>query len=79
MEPCELYYSHPIQVRFWDTGLECYFGGIGYHDYIICGHCGKPIKIAAIIDEAERYSHMDADKAIVELEWLDVSNDILNE
>ena len=26
----ELYYAHPIQVRYWDTGEQKYIGGIGY-------------------------------------------------
>lgn len=73
----ELYYNHPVQVRYWDTGLEQYVGGIGYHEYIICGCCGKLCSISEIIEEAAKYSKLDADKAIIEMEWIDVSNEII--
>lgn len=73
----ELYYNHPVQVRYWDTGLEQYVGGIGYHEYIICGCCGKLCSISKIIEEAAKYSKLDADKAIIEMEWIDVSNEII--
>ena len=73
----ELYYAHPIQVRYWDTGLRKYIGGIGYHDIIICGCCGKACSIAEIVKEAAEYDQMDADEAIVELAWLDVSGEIV--
>lgn len=73
----ELYYNHPVQVRYWDTGLEQYVGGIGYHEYIICGCCGKLCSISEIIEESAKYSKLDADKAIIEMEWIDVSNEII--
>ena len=73
----ELYYAHPIQVRYWDTGLRKYIGGIGYHDVIICGCCGKACSIAGIVEEAAKYDQMDADEAIVELAWLDVGEEII--
>jgi hypothetical protein len=76
MNDCELYYAHPVQVRYWDTGRQRYIGGIGYHDVIICGCCGKACSISAIIDEAHRYNQMDADVAIIEMDWLDISRAI---
>lgn len=75
----ELYYSHPVQVRYWDTGLQRYFGGIGYHDIIICGCCGKACSIPAILDEAMKYDKIEPDKAIVELDWLDIDEEIIGE
>lgn len=75
----ELYYAHPIQVRYWDTGLQRYVGGIGYHDVIICGCCGKACSIAEIIDEAAKYCKMDPDKAIIEMDWIDISQEIIGQ
>jgi hypothetical protein len=74
---CELYYAHPVQVRYWDTGRQRYIGGIGYHDVIICGCCGKACSIDAIIDEAAKYSKIDADRAIIEMEWLTIDQPII--
>lgn len=77
MNDTELYYAHPVQVRYWDTGRQRYIGGIGYHDVIICGCCGKACSIDAIIDEAMKYSKIDADRAIIEMEWLALDREIL--
>jgi hypothetical protein len=77
MNDCELYYAHPVQVRYWDTGRQRYIGGIGYHDVIICGCCGKACSIDAIIDEAAKYSKIDADRAIIEMEWLAIDQPII--
>lgn len=77
MSDCELYYAHPVQVRYWDTGRQKYIGGIGYHDVIICGCCGKACSIDAIIDEAAKYSKIDADRAIIEMEWLAIDQPII--
>lgn len=78
MNDSELYYAHPVQVRYWDPGLCRYIGGIGYHDVIICGCCGKACSIDAIIDEAAKYSKIDADRAIIELSWVDINQRILD-
>ena len=77
MNDCELYYAHPVQVRYWDTGRQKYIGGIGYHDVIICGCCGKACSIDTIIDEAAKYSKIDADRAIIEMEWLAIDQPII--
>lgn len=77
MNDFELYYAHPIQVRYWDTGLQKYVSGIGYHDVIICGCCGKACSITEIIDEAAKYCKMDPDKIIIEMEWVDINQTIL--
>jgi hypothetical protein len=72
-----VYYTHPVQVKYWDTDLKKYVGGIGYHEVIICGCCGKVCSIAEIIDEAEKYYKMDPDKAIIEMNWIDISQEII--
>lgn len=73
----ELYYDHPVQIKYWDTVLQKYIGGIGYHDVVICGCCGKACSIAEIIDEAVKYYKMDPDKAIIEMDWIDINQTIL--
>ena len=73
----ELYYAHPVQVRFWDTNQLKYVGGIAYHDYIICACCGEALRIDEILDLAMKMSKLDPDKAIVELAWIDISQEIL--
>lgn len=75
----KLYYAHPIQVRYWDTGLLKYVGGIGYHDVIICGCCGKACSIAEIIDEAAKHCKMDPDKTIIEMDWIDINQEIIGQ
>ena len=75
----ELYYAHPIQVRYWDTSLQKYVSGIGYHDVIICGCCGKACFIAEIVDEAAKYCKMDPDKAIIEMDWVNINQAILGQ
>ena len=77
MEQIIPYYMEPTQVRFWDTGEQKYYGGIAYQDYIICGHCGNICQIAEIIREADEYSHLDCDSAIVELAWVDLSDHVI--
>ena len=74
-----LYYEHPVQVRYWDNGLQKYVGGIGYQDFIICGCCGKICSVAEIIKEGEEIAHIDEDEAIIELDWLDISCEIIGE
>ena len=75
----DLYYEHPVQVKYWDAGKEEYIGGIGYHDFIICGCCGKACSIAEIVKEGEEIAHIDEDEAIIELDWLDISCEIIGE
>ena len=73
----ELYYEHPVQLKYWDTGLGKYVGGIGYHDFIICGCCGKACSIAEIIDEGAKLARLDPDKSIIELDWIDINEEIV--
>ena len=75
----DLYYEHPVQVKYWDNGLQNYIGGIAYHDFIICGCCGKACSVDAIIDEALKFSKIEPDKAIIELDWIDINQEIIGE
>ena len=74
-----LYYGTPCQVKFVDCGdpdniTLC--GGIAYHDFVICGCCGTILSIQEIIDDAVANGYH-WDDAIIELEWLDISDEIL--
>lgn len=74
-----LYYGTPCQVKFVDCGdpdniTLC--GGIAYHDFVICGCCGAILSIQEIIDDAVANGYH-WDDAIIELEWLDISDEIL--
>lgn len=70
-----MYYTDPTQVRFW-VYEQTYIGGIAYHDFIVCGHCGVTLKIDEIIQAAEDEG-IDPEKAIIEMEWLDINKAIL--
>lgn len=72
-----LYYEHPVQVRFWDVGEKTYVGGIAYQDFIICAHCGIVCSIADVIAEANECNNLTADQAIIELDWINLSDEVL--
>ena len=74
----ELYYSHPVQVRYWDSECHSYYGGIAYHDFIIDGIIGEVLPITKVLSEAAN-SDKDADEAIIELDWLNLNLAILDE
>ena len=73
-----LYYKTPCQVRFYDVYDGEWRGGIAYQDKIFCGCCGCILSIQDIIDDAKR-NKIHFDSAIVELEWIDISDDIKGE
>ena len=68
----DMYYEHPVQLRYWDTEQKSYVGGIGYQDYIISGIDGMVISIRDIVQKARTKDNRDADCAIVELGWIDI-------
>lgn len=73
-----LYYETPCQVRFIDCGDPhniTTLGGIAYKDEIICGCCGAILSIDGIIKDAEKVG-IHCDDAIVELEWINISESI---
>ena len=70
-----LYYGTPCQVRFYEKdGTYC--GGIAYHGYIICGYCGQVRLIEDIIKNATD-AGIHWDNAIIELEWINISDSII--
>lgn len=69
----ELYYEHPVNVRYWDAGRKIYIRGIAYQDFVICGCCGKACSIADIIKEAAEIDNIDADNAIIERVWIPIA------
>lgn len=73
----ELYYSHPVQVRYWDAECHKYYGGIAYHEFLIDGFSGAANLISVIL-EAAADDGKDADHAIIELGWLNISRAILD-
>ena len=70
----ELYYSHPVQIKYWDTQLQQYKGGIAYHDFIIDGYSGEAKLITNVLKETPDKT---ADEAIIELSWLSLNSEIL--
>ena len=72
----ELYYSHPVQVRYWDAECHKYFGGIAYRDFLIDG-CFGTVNLITVILEAAADDGKTADEAIVELDWLSLNKAIL--
>ena len=71
-----LYYSHPVQIRYWNTIHQEYEGAIAYQDYLIRGDTGRLIPLQEII-EAAAYQDISADGAIIELDWIDIGESIL--
>ena len=74
-----LYYGTPCQVKFVDCGdpdniTLC--GGIAYHDFVICGCCGAILSIQEIIDDAVANGYH-WDDAIIEMKWIDISQEII--
>ena len=76
MNDCELYYSHPVQVRYWNAEYHNYFGGIAYHQFLIDAISGEAHLIANIISAAAN-DEISVDDAIIELDWLNLNKAIL--
>ena len=73
-----LYYGTPCQVKYWDADNGEYFGGIALHDFIIDGLTGDIL----ITDKVVKRAAADGvhwDDAVIELEWLDISDAILRQ
>jgi hypothetical protein len=73
-----LYYADPTQVRFYDANDGIWRGGIAYNDFVICGCCGSKLWIEDIISDAKKIG-IHFDDAIIEMEWIDISNEIIGE
>ena len=76
MNDTELYYAHPVQVRYWDAECHNYYGGIAYHDWLIDGHNGEAKHISIILKEAKN-DGKDVDQAIIELNWISLNKAVL--
>lgn len=72
----ELYYSHPVQVRYWNSDWHNYFGGVAYHEFLIDAIDGEAHLIANVIHTAVN-DGVPADDAIIELDWLNLNKAIL--
>lgn len=77
MESTELYYSHPVQVKYYNVQLKKYIGGIVYKDFLISGKTGTVYKIEDYIKRVKSESNLIKDKIIIELSWTDLSAEIL--
>ena len=65
-------------MRFYDANDGLWRGGIAFHDYIICGCCGAIMSIEDLVKDAKDFG-VHFDKAIIELEWIDISDEIKGE
>ena len=74
----ELYYSHPVQVKYWDAEVQKYVGGIAYQDFLIDGPSGKACLLTDIIDTAAK-DGKSVDEAIIELDWITINVAILGD
>lgn len=75
-EYTELYYSTPVQVKYYNRTYQRYQGGIAYRDEIITSE-GDLISIDSIIQYAS-LDNITPDDAVVELSWKDLDDFILN-
>lgn len=72
----ELYYAHPVQVRYWDYERHMFVGGIGYHGFVIDATTGE-CKSIVDIGSAAANDNKSLDEAIIELDWLSLNRTIL--
>ena len=72
----ELYYAHPVQVRYWNNEYHNYFGGIVYQEFLIDATSGEAYLITNIIRTAA-IDGVSTDDAIIELDWLNLNKTIL--
>ena len=68
----ELYYSTPIQVKYYDRELQKYCIGIALKDFLITTE-GKTVLIDSIIQFAS-LDGISFDDAIIELDWEDLTD-----
>lgn len=73
-----LYYATPCQIRYYEAECGQYLGGIAYHDFVICGRRGVVLTIDRIVEGAVK-SGICWDNAIIELEWINLSDEIKGE
>ena len=73
-----LYYTHPVQVRYWDLESKNYKGGIVYQDYLISGVDGQVIPLNELFQNCQECG-FEPDDVVIELAWLDLNQEILGE
>lgn len=73
----ELYYSHPVQIRYWNENIHNWQVGIAFQDFIISAITGEIVLIYDVLTLAIQDGKT-TDEAIVELEWLSLHKAILN-
>ena len=70
-----VYFSRPVQLRFYDKDNDRWVGGIGFQDYIICGCCGASIWLP---DFYEDFAETDDPIQVFSNEnWHDLSDAII--
>lgn len=67
------HFDYPVQVSFYDVGTGEYKGGIAYKDYIICGCCGGIIELEDLYEDAAAEEVV----PLIEMDWLDISNELI--
>lgn len=70
----DLYYDHPVQIRFWREGR--YVGGFAIHDFIIDGERGALYLTKEVISLGVQ-GGVYWDDVIIELDWLNLSEEIM--
>lgn len=72
----ELYYAHPVQVRYWNSERHKYCGAICYHEFLIDATSGEACLIDKVLSTAAN-NGISADNAIIELDWININKVIL--
>lgn len=70
------YYKTPTQVKFYDNFTKKWLGGIAYLHDIICGCCGDFIDIQEVLNDGAEDGIA---VPILELPWVDISDEIKGE
>lgn len=73
-----LYYTHPVQVKYWDLENKNYRGGLVYHDYLIRGCDALVIPLTQFFQTCSDHG-FEPDDAIIELAWLNLNEAILGD
>lgn len=71
-----IWYTHPIQVKYFNPDETLFRSGIVYHSDLICCHCGQHYNVNDILAKAEVFN-ISEDEAVIELSWKNLDNAIL--
>lgn len=72
----DIYYDHPVQVRFWREGK--YVGGFALHEFIIDGESGALYLTKEIVSLGVQEG-VYWDDVIIELDWLNLGKEIMGD